>query len=504
MSTFLTVFTQQLRDGRRALWAALLLGIIGWMLTFLPHAQGSDPVEVREMVALTVSSILLLGLAVVLGSSLFSRDLLEGRLAFFYTRPIGILSLWGGRLAAACVLLALIVFIVWLPALLTGGSPDRAIQTMLDLPEQIRALQVPMSWVWGEQLWFFAGEAHDAPEPFRPWRVEQWRQVGSPWLWSAAVTTLLLLLSHIVTISLRVRSAWIALDVGAALAASVLIGSAAARLAAAGAWGALLDLAVVLVAGGLLITSAVLLTQLVVGRTLPKRFHAAGSIVLGASLFLGAGLISLRTHALLSTGVEALTADRRVIEAPQGSAQILAGPVDDHSGFAPVFVVDDQYGTDRLGTVPSMPMAPVFSGHGRALAWRDCPASPPRPLRRAGGDCRTHWLDLDATPSPVAVAVPAEARATRRRPIHLALDHAGRRLASYDGRTVIVVAMPENKLLYTGPFDEFISQFSFEETASGEVLRLSSWLESKYFELDVAQGRIEAVDLASPPLPELN
>ncbi len=235
------VFLAELRARRPVLLATLAMSTLIPLVALAPGLEDQQPSDVREVVSLILLVVFGYGLALFFGAATFGADLSEGRLGFYFARPVSGLSIWAGRTTAVwCVIICAEVFAL-LPTLLANAGT-------LDL----------------------------------------FRQLGW-WLVPAFVVgpVFALLLAHAVSVMVRARTWWLLLDV---------IGATAAVVAA---WTTLhpridqLSLEALYVAGGLLV--AVLLIALllagttgtVVGRADLRRTHGALSVVLWLVMAVG-------------------------------------------------------------------------------------------------------------------------------------------------------------------------------------------------------------------------
>src|ERR1700748_572845 len=71
--------------------------------------------------SLAFASAYALALAGALGATVIGKELREGRLSFYFSRPLSGTALWFGKLLAAAILLILAFGIVALPVFLSGG-----------------------------------------------------------------------------------------------------------------------------------------------------------------------------------------------------------------------------------------------------------------------------------------------------------------------------------------------------------------------------------------------
>ena len=102
---------REIKERKLLFVVALALGLVAPVLSLL-----------REMDVLIVALVLAVGLghgvALLVGATTVNRPLREGRLGFFFNRPVGEGSLWWGKLLGTFLLSAIAQVLAFLPALL--------------------------------------------------------------------------------------------------------------------------------------------------------------------------------------------------------------------------------------------------------------------------------------------------------------------------------------------------------------------------------------------------
>lgn len=431
MRSYAAVVRCELLGGERLLIAAAVLGLFAWLTAWLPQAQGFDPAEVRGSAALLVSGALALGAVLFLGPGLLARQLAEGRLGFYFARPVSGAALWWGKLTAALGLVATAVVLVWLPALLSGARPEATLVELLEWPGTFRPAAFRAYWIYDSQMFF--------PFPHLDGYLPQERSLGSPLLWAAFLVLVLLLLAHTVSLTLSSKSPWVAFDLLAAVTVAYGGFRVAGRLSSNLAEGALLtDLTVAgaalflgLVAAGHAATSA--------GRTLHRRAHAAASVVLWGVLLVALLGLDAASRRLLAAEAEDLGEVSHFTVAPRGDWLFAGGPVPGESGYSPLFALNPETGRQKkVDVLQLVQETPAFSADGTAAAWTSC----------RGARCRLLWLDLDDPELP-SVGFDFERLDPEKAvlPVALALSRDGRRLAFLRGTTLAVYAMPSLDVL---------------------------------------------------------
>lgn len=438
MKKFFAIVEREVVERWQLPLGAALLGLLVWLAAWLPQVRRIPFAEVRSGAALAMTAVLLAGAAVALGVLLMSRSLGEGRLAFYYVRPVGAATLWCGKLAAALLLLAASGLLLWLPTLLAGGSPSLALDLLVDWPRFLETLFLPPAW--GDRG-FVLGPVMDRLRPF-----ERGLSPGSPWLWVALALTFLLLASHALAVALRSRSPRILAD-GVLLGVVAALGwSAVTRLVAHAALGTLYRSVAVLAGVVLAALFAAALAQTAAGRTSPTRAHAVLSAVLWSILllvFLGWEIVSRQ---VVRAGLEDLAVITHFEAPPAGDWIVVGGPARGGSGYAPVFAVHPATGERRkIGMLQGMCGAPMFSADGSKLVWASSSDGVTDPARR----CEIRYLDLSSPRErarATAIFTPHWPANPFLGPL-VELGPEGRRLAAVEKQRLTLYALPSGATL---------------------------------------------------------
>ncbi len=337
------------------------------------------------------------GIALLMGGSVIARDLADGRLAFFFARPVPWWSIAGGKLLAAFLMSVAAPIAGLLPAVIFDWNPAKDAEGLGQL-------------VTGGGL--------------------------------ALLLALLLALvcfGHVASVVYRARSTWAAIDfvlVGACVWGGVWLFYAFKRLGIvlsgppASTWSVV---PLLLLVAAVPLSAAV--AQVAAGRSDLRRGHKALSLTFwsGVLVWLAvlAGLL-LRERAV----TPAALADRGVTAAsPDGRLISLVGS---RRGAYAAFVLDTVTGRSlRLG----LGSRPAFSGDGRFAAWveeapfwRHDRATEVQLARPADGGIATETVEL-------ATRLPAG-------DIHgLALSPRADRLAVVQNTTLSVYEIPSGRAL---------------------------------------------------------
>ena len=254
MNTTFVVASREFASKRMVLYAGAAAALLALLSPLVPGASRAHPADVRAVVVLFLGSGLALGSALLVGGTLFSSDLADKRLAFYFSRPISPAALWWGKVVGGFSVVLLGSFLAFLPALFDG------------------------------QLLRLTATGRTAA-----------------WLSGTVVLLLLFLivLSNALAVAFRSRSAWLLLDLAAFALVGTTLWASARILSRAWAMEALAPLA--LFNGALLFMALILAgwRQVAVGRTDPKRAHGALSRTLwpivSAAAFLTLGYVAWAT-----------------------------------------------------------------------------------------------------------------------------------------------------------------------------------------------------------------
>lgn len=133
MSSILVIARRELRERSFIFLTALGVAILPYLIALMPGAKSLGRGEVVGAVGLTLAVAFALGLSIILGSSIVGRELGDGRLSFYFSKPIPAASIWFGKLIAALFAIVATFAMIGLPAFLGAGQKWRAVWTMQSL-----------------------------------------------------------------------------------------------------------------------------------------------------------------------------------------------------------------------------------------------------------------------------------------------------------------------------------------------------------------------------------
>jgi hypothetical protein len=247
MNGTMAIMGRELMARRDLLLVAAAAAVMALLMPLLPGLEDYDTTDVWTVSSNTLALILGWGLALGLGATVFGSDLSEGRLGFYFARPVKALAVWSGRMLAVVLLVFVCEALVLLPSLYGGG------------------------------MYLFLSREGVGWPTYAAY-------VGMP--------VLLILLAHAVSIMVRARTAWLFLDLVGCVAVGVVglmtlrpfvwMGAESAAWVIAGALFTALVIA--LAAAGAVGTAT--------GRCDLRRTHAALSITLWSVLVITIGAVA--------------------------------------------------------------------------------------------------------------------------------------------------------------------------------------------------------------------
>jgi hypothetical protein len=383
----LAIFSRELCARRDVLWLALALAVLATAMPWLPGLEGHQPDDVRVVAAGSLALLIGLLLAVAFGVGLVGRDLSEGRLGFYFARPVSGAAIWLGKLAAALVLILGCELIVLLSGMF-GGLPR------LGQPED--------EWI--------------------------------PLVALTAAPLLVLVLVHGVGVMVRARTAWLALDLIAAVSFALVawlslrplldLGAGLAATVVAGCLTAAL-LVALLFAGGL---------QVAHGRTDLARSHRVLSLALWSILAVATAGAAAYGWWLRSFTAADVVGEWVWSESRDGLWSVVMGTapgrLDVYRGFLVSADGRHELALPTSGWMWGLRVA--FADDGSTAVW-------------VGGDGRSGPLvfaDLRANPlEPEATTLVVDAPRT------LLLTPSGRRLAMVEEGLLTLTSLPEGRLV---------------------------------------------------------
>jgi hypothetical protein len=319
VSAVLAIARREARERRFLLAAAVALSLLAAIFAALPVSAGVHALAQNLVLVLYLAFPVSIALAV--GSSLIGRDLEEGRLSFYFARPLSAGALWAGKFLGG--------------AALVGGA--------------FLCCYVPMAMNVG-------GASGVDPR-------------------ASALHVLALLglmaLAHVLTAIYRSGSRLLVLDLCLGGVFVAVTAGQLRSLVAAGAMHAVFEtLLRVAVAAATIALLAAAAAQLAYGRADARRGHVALSATVWTLALLALAALTLwRGWVLGVTPEEVMGPHPPVLAAPRGGALLFRGDASrGRAGFSPVFLMDTASGA-YVRLAPERVGRPAFAGDGRRAVW---------------------------------------------------------------------------------------------------------------------------------------
>jgi hypothetical protein len=235
MNSTLAIFRREFAAKRDFLPVAVAAAAIAYLLPYLPGLEGQSPGSVRSVASMALGLGLGWALAAGFGAAVFGSDLSAGRLGFYFARPVSAAAVWAGRMLGALAIAVVCELIVSIVAVVVEGP------RLLELDGE----------AWGAVVFLFL-----------------------------VVPTVLILVSHALSIMLSARTAWLFLDLAALLAIAVSSWLTVRPLVLNEAVKAATLMGSLLVGAAAVALATAGLAGTAVGRTDLRRTHGALSVTL--------------------------------------------------------------------------------------------------------------------------------------------------------------------------------------------------------------------------------
>ncbi len=426
MRIFSALVRREIFEQRLLLLVSGILGLVPIVLPLLPGSIERFSPEDLRVAVLMVMVVLFGGVTLlILGATIVGRDLSEGRLAFYFSRPVSGWVLWASRMFAAWILLLGSLLLMIGPTAIAG----QWFENLSDRPS-------------GRGWPFLAFE-----EVFsRYTEVPEALSTPGRLAYVLAAILLLLALTHAVSTIVRARSLWILADLAGLLVFVGIIWAVRDELVREQAIGALAWVERGLlpwILGSLLLAGGLQLTR---GRTDLRRGHRFLSATLWPMLIAGALGFSAYGNWITTGTIDDLEHLSFAQASPKEDWLLAGGRLRHRAGAAAAFLLKvDPEGevrsqrSWRLGNLSVVRHWQKFSSDGGTVVWAGCERF--RPL-----DCELWAKDLrDAESPPRRTGVPITDS------IQMALSADGSRLAIAEERRIVVYELSSARALTVVP-----------------------------------------------------
>lgn len=433
LNTLRAVIGLEWRYWHRLLPGAFLLGWTAWLLPWVLGVEGPRGEELRQVALLTAAGLLGLVTFGALAMGLV-RELIEGRLTFFLSRPGSIRGFWIGKTLAALGLLALVLGLALMPALVMGWDLESLVADWSLVMEDGAAVPL-LAPAEGSVIGFEVSRT--AAWPWASWLL------GLP-----AVVLVLMLVVHWLRLAFAGRTAWLLVDVVLGVAFGSLVWTLRDGLVSMQAFAGMVwvERLWIIALPPLLWWAG--LRRLQMGRVDLELSHRKFS----QSAWAGIGLLCVLTVGYVGRLSSGDSDDLRtligVVMSPTGEHLALAGAMRHRAGRFGTFVVDlepSESDADRSANksreadevaVAGLVTHLRFSADGERVVWRKC-------RRLVDMDCEIWQQNLAVTGSePQATGIQAN-----RWDAALDLSVDGERLAVGHRRGVEVYELDGGRLI---------------------------------------------------------
>jgi hypothetical protein len=122
MKNALVIAAREFEEKRFVAYAAVAIAAVPFIFAAIPAIGGKSPRETIAMGSLVFGTGFAVALALMTGASFVGRDLSDGRLSFYFSRPVSAASIWFGKLAAGILMVVGCFVIIITPAWLAAGK----------------------------------------------------------------------------------------------------------------------------------------------------------------------------------------------------------------------------------------------------------------------------------------------------------------------------------------------------------------------------------------------
>jgi ABC-type transport system involved in multi-copper enzyme maturation permease subunit len=138
MNSTLVIARRELTEKRFVFISAIAFTLLTLIVPFVPGVHAGERRSALVIASLICAVNFTMGLAAILGSSIIGRELSDGRLSFYFSKPVPSNAIWFGKLIAALLLLSACFTIIAAPALIAGFQ--QVMNTWAHSPRDAQAL----------------------------------------------------------------------------------------------------------------------------------------------------------------------------------------------------------------------------------------------------------------------------------------------------------------------------------------------------------------------------
>jgi hypothetical protein len=417
MNATMAIMVRDVAARRELILLAVAVAVLISLLPFLPNIVDYEKTDVRTIASAVGALAFGCIFALLFGATIFGNDLSEGRLGYFFSRPVSGFAIWWGRMLAAMAVVWIVEIIVLIPALYHEGIRLISSRDVTDWLTILAYIILP--------LLFF-------------------------------------LLAHWLSILVRAGTPWLFLDLGGAIVFAVLAWLNLIPMLEIGAPIALWVVGAALVGAVLISLSVGGAIGIAAGRVDLKRVHSAHSLALWSTMAIMLAAVTVYTGWLRNFGPRDFDNVEVMTISPDGNWIDVFGGTKNRLDVRRRYLVSTT--SHRWLRLPhgwrGLQSEVVCAPDSSAAIWRGRAAGDePRPL---------WWADLgrpDPSPKPTNIVVSSNAV--------LSLSTGGTHLAILEDGTLSVYALGEEKLVKAIRLADDLHSAAVVFT-SGKKLRLFS------------------------------
>jgi ABC-type transport system involved in multi-copper enzyme maturation permease subunit len=121
MKNALAIAAREFEEKRFVAYAAVAFAILPFIFAAIPGSK-ANPADTIAMGSLVFGTAFAIAVGVISGASFIGRDLSDGRMSFYFSRPVSSLSIWFGKLTAAILMIVGTFGFIILPARIAAGD----------------------------------------------------------------------------------------------------------------------------------------------------------------------------------------------------------------------------------------------------------------------------------------------------------------------------------------------------------------------------------------------
>jgi ABC-type transport system involved in multi-copper enzyme maturation permease subunit len=296
MKKALVIAAREFEEKRFVAYAAVAFAILPFVLAAIPGINGKSPRDVLAMSSLIFGTTFAVALGVISGASFIGRDLSDGRMSFYFSRPVSSLSIWFGKLTAAILLIVGTFAFIIIPSRLAAGTA--------------------------------------------------WKHIFNLEMWDAAfllgIALAVFLIAHVIGTFVRSRSPLIVFDFAAAVICGVVIRLLIVPLMAGQAFTLVRGLAIALGIATVIAIVGGVAWQLERGRTDRRRNHLALTQFLWGTMAIALLVAAAYVAWVVSVKPGDLTRNVHVTRSTSGPFAVITGTSEGRADYHAAFLLNSE------------------------------------------------------------------------------------------------------------------------------------------------------------------